>query len=72
MITTTIKESKEVVKEFPKLMKKNGSNLIVRFQKPNSGIALVGDEGSYEGEYSNDWAMMYFVDYNEELILKNK
>tara|TARA_R110000822_G_scaffold183299_1_gene322724 strand:- start:45 stop:263 length:219 start_codon:yes stop_codon:yes gene_type:complete len=71
MITAEIKEGKKLGTEFPKLMKKNGSNLIVRFQKPNSGVALVGDEGSPEGEYSNDWAMKYFVDFIGELKLKN-
>ena len=71
MITTTIKEGKKVGTEFPKLMKSIESNLIVRFRELNSGIALVGDEGSNEGEYSTDWDMEHFEDFTGELTLKN-
>ena len=71
MITTEIKESKVTETKFPKLMKSINSNLIVMFQGLKVGIALVGDCANDAGEYSTDWAMKYFEDFNDELILKN-
>ena len=72
MITSTIKESKEVaVKEFPKLMKSLNSGLIVLFRKNQSGTVIVSNSLYEVGHVSSIWSIGAFEDFNDKLTLKN-
>jgi hypothetical protein len=67
---TVVKVEKKEVKTFPKLMK-SGDDDVVFFTEPAIGMALLTD-GISESFYSTTWNMDLFIDYNEELIIKNK
>jgi hypothetical protein len=72
MITVEIKESKVVVKEFPKLMKLIGGHRVVLFSNRNTGTCIVDFENPEDvGEYCDDYVASYYEDFNSELILKN-
>tara|TARA_R110000851_G_scaffold50558_4_gene120751 strand:- start:1554 stop:1772 length:219 start_codon:yes stop_codon:yes gene_type:complete len=72
MITAKIKESKEEVNDFPKLMKSNDSYLIVLFTSKYVGTVLVKGNTWNVGHVSDDWSIMGFTDFEGELTLKNK
>ena len=73
MIKTTIKGLEEVKElEFPKLMKSTQGILLVLFTGQKEGIVLLGDDDWNLGHNSSSWNMGSFIDFNEELTLKNK
>jgi hypothetical protein len=59
------------VKRFPKLMVADG-DLIVLFNADRKGIVVNSKRGQNIGDYSIDWAMGAFKDYNGEVTLKNE
>ena len=66
-LSTEVSESKS----FPKLM--IGDQLIVFFIKSGIGIIITPEESiNYVGEYSEDFQMAFFQDYNGEVTLKNE
>jgi hypothetical protein len=73
-IKVTIGESKtQDEKPFPKLMQ-GISGTIVLFQQTKKGFVVNAVEGVcfIIGEYSDDWAMHKFTDYNEPITLQNQ
>ena len=73
MITTTIKGlEKDKELEFPKLMKSTQGILLVLFTEQKKGTVLLGDDVWSLGHNSTGWHMGSFIDFNEELTLKNK
>tara|TARA_R110000796_G_C14346063_1_gene410952 strand:+ start:47 stop:262 length:216 start_codon:yes stop_codon:yes gene_type:complete len=58
------------VKPFPKLMIASDGD-VVFFTGYEVGISLLKSAG-IEHLYSESWNMDVFIDYNEELIIKNK
>ena len=71
MITTTIKKSKEVETDFPKLMKSINSSLIVLFADEESGTVVARGNSQDIGYVSNNWYRKGFENFNDKLILKN-
>ena len=71
MITTTIKKSKEVETEFPKLMKSINSSLIVLFTDEESGTVVARGNSRDIGYVGANWYHKGFENFNDELILKN-
>tara|TARA_R110000851_G_scaffold286968_1_gene440876 strand:+ start:908 stop:1123 length:216 start_codon:yes stop_codon:yes gene_type:complete len=67
---TVVKVEMKEVKTFPKLMTSNDGD-VVFFTEPTIGMSLL-TEGINEAFYSKNWNMDLFIDYNEELIIKNK
>ena len=69
MINVTLGEVKtQEEKPFPKLMISD-SGIIVYFTSNRCGIAL-NDE--LLTDYSEEWNMQFFTDYNEPVTLQNK
>ena len=75
MITVTLGEAKPQEKPFPKLMisalSPNTKDDLVLFLSEKCGVKLSGSGGTIIGEYSKDWWMEYFTDYNEPITIQN-
>ncbi len=58
-------------KPFPKLMFNN--DIIVLFSKEEEGMIVHSNDIDYRiGYFKDTWAMEFFEDFNERLILKNE
>lgn len=60
-------------KSFPKLMESIYDGTIVLFIKPNAGIKIHGNNSSRSSfeDFTDDWNMTSFIDYNYPITLEN-
>ena len=72
MITVkTTTEVKQEPKPFPKLMKSINGNIVL-FESPQNGVLIVkGETNKITGNYSCEWDMNNFTDYNEPITIQN-
>ena len=65
----------ESTKCFPKLMKSNNKDTVIFFTKKDCGmVVFIGEKNALNynlGEYSEDWAMECFSDFDESVRLWN-
>lgn len=71
MIEIIVKtETEPAIKKFPKLMI-NGNEEIVFFIREKYGLPINGYGWMYETMSADKWNMEDFIDYNEEVTIKN-
>jgi len=57
--------------DYPKIMKSKNSGLVVLFSKSELGTVILGNELHDCGEFSDDWDMSSFTDFDGSITLSN-
>lgn len=73
MIKVTIEETKhQCEKPFPKLMKSNCGSIVL-FKEDRTGVLIAAPEyqNIKQWQYSSQWNMEIFTDYNEPITIQN-
>lgn len=65
------REKRKLVR-FPKLMRSKINGTIVLFSGEKMGMVVYTEaHGNFIGEFTSDWAMCNFVDFDESVLLSN-
>ena len=66
-----VKEGKEET-PYPKLMKGDGGSIVLMYSRGEGTLLRAAKNSSTELEYSNEWFMACFKDFEGKLELSNK
>jgi hypothetical protein len=71
-----VREVNDTRNSFPKIMKHSGSDLIVfffseQYNREFDGVVVIGNELWEIGEYSRNWNIKEFSEYDGNIILSN-